>query len=102
MNRFSFMNPLKKNRFIIYGLFYKRTIKKSVHKKDHNYEPIIKNRFINNQFPYNRFINPCQAGPPCGKFQLLDIRYLPQLEAKERNRSEAKKTNGNSTFTTTY
>jgi len=45
------------NRFIIYGLFYKRTTKKSVHKKYHNYEQIVKNWFTNDVFLCKRFTN---------------------------------------------
>jgi len=54
------------NRFTICGLFCKRTMKKSVHKKDHNYELIIKNRFMNNRFTNGFLIeHACvlQVGP---------------------------------------
>jgi len=40
-----------------FGLLHKRTIKKSAHKKDHNYEPFVKNETINKRVPKNRFIN---------------------------------------------
>jgi len=36
---------------------YKRTIKKSAHKKDHNYELFVKNETINKRVPENRFLN---------------------------------------------
>jgi len=39
------------------GVLCKRTVKKSVHKKDHNCEPIVKNRFMNNRFTHDRFMN---------------------------------------------
>jgi len=47
-----FINP-----FITHGLLYKWVTMKSLHKKDHNYEPIIKNWFTNNRFIHNRLIN---------------------------------------------
>jgi len=58
------------NWFITCGFFYKRTVKKSVYKKDHNVWPIVKNRFTNNQFMHSPFTNGYQAGWRCSNFQL--------------------------------
>jgi len=54
---------------MIYGLLCKRTVKKSVHKKDHNYDSIIKNWFLNNGFIYVliEYVDTLS----CGKFQCV-------------------------------
>jgi len=62
------------NRFIICCLLCKRTVKKTVHKKDHNCEPIVKNWFTNDRFMNNQFTNghliECGDAPCCGQFQI--------------------------------
>jgi len=45
------------NRFINFRLLHKRTVKKSAHEKDHNYEPFGRNRSINKKVHINRFTN---------------------------------------------
>jgi len=60
------------NWITICGLSCKRTVKMTVHKKDHNCEPTVENWFMNNWFTNNRFTNghliECGDAPRCGNF----------------------------------